>query len=422
MKRTTFGIAALFLLSATPCVVNAFTAIAWSQSGQKDGWVKNAPTKEVAISAAIADCKKSGGGSDCQVFKVTDEPGFVALYATCAKTCGVTAVTGRPTAEQARADGKRECEAYYRASCQLAQEWQEGQPPLLPAPSPEVTTQCFVKDDPCACLSQSEKDNVVVKINGKGEEITYENDLKQRSAIEIICAVSFQKKLFGINNNSLMNATFEAINKRQDVAMEAVKYNVLSQDEYEKVRKENYWGVIKPVPITPEQGSNQNADVVENARACESGNGVGCYNLGLFYSKGKGVPQDKQKAAKYYDKACDFREESGCTNLGVLYSKGEGVRQDKQKAVQYYDKGCGLGDGNGCYNLGNVYRKGNDVRQDKQQAFQYYDKACSLKHGFGCLALGYMYDDGSGGRQDKQKAAYFLKKACELNVDEACSH
>lgn len=125
MKRTAISITALFLLGAIPCVANAFTAIAWSQSGQRGGSVKNAPTKEAAISAAIADCKKSGGGSDCQVFKVTDEPGFVALYATCAKTCGVTAVTGRPTAEQARADGKRECEAYYGASCQLAQEWQE---------------------------------------------------------------------------------------------------------------------------------------------------------------------------------------------------------------------------------------------------------------------------------------------------------
>jgi len=125
MKRTVFGIATLLLLSTAPCVANAFTAIAWSQSGQKGGSVKNAPTKEAAISAAIADCKKSGGGADCQVFKVTDEPGFVALYATCAKTCGVTAVTGRPTAEQARIDGKRECEAHYRNTCQLAQEWEE---------------------------------------------------------------------------------------------------------------------------------------------------------------------------------------------------------------------------------------------------------------------------------------------------------
>lgn len=125
MKRTVFGMATLLLLSATPCVVNAFTAIAWSESGQRGGSVKQAPTKEAAISAAIADCKKNGGGSDCQVFKVTDEPGFVALYASCAKTCGVTAVTGRATAEQARADGKRDCEAYYRNTCQLAQEWEE---------------------------------------------------------------------------------------------------------------------------------------------------------------------------------------------------------------------------------------------------------------------------------------------------------
>ncbi len=125
MKRTVFGMATLLLLSTAPCVAHAFTAIAWSQSGQKGGSVKNVPTKEAAISAAIADCKKNGGGADCQVFKVSDEPGFVALYGTCAKTCGVTAVTGRPTAEQARIDGKRECEAYYRTSCQLAQEWEE---------------------------------------------------------------------------------------------------------------------------------------------------------------------------------------------------------------------------------------------------------------------------------------------------------
>lgn len=125
MKRTVFGMATLLLLSTAPCVANAFTAIAWSQSGQSGGSVKNAPTKDAAISAAIADCKKNGGGSDCQVFKVSDEPGFVALYGTCAKTCGVTAVTGRPTPEQARADAKRECETYYRANCQLAQEWEE---------------------------------------------------------------------------------------------------------------------------------------------------------------------------------------------------------------------------------------------------------------------------------------------------------
>lgn len=125
IKHKLFGMSALFIFGAIPCVANAFTAIAWSQSGQSGGSVKNAPTKDAAISAAIADCKKNGGGSDCQVFKVSDEPGFVALYGTCAKTCGVTAVTGRPTPEQARADAKRECETYYRASCQLAQEWEE---------------------------------------------------------------------------------------------------------------------------------------------------------------------------------------------------------------------------------------------------------------------------------------------------------
>lgn len=125
MKRTVLAGMAVVILSAASGMAHAFTAIAWSESGQKGGSVKDAPTKEAAISSALADCKKNGGGADCQVFKVTDEPGFVSLFATCAKTCGVTAVAGRPTAEQARADGKRDCENHFKNPCQLAQEWEE---------------------------------------------------------------------------------------------------------------------------------------------------------------------------------------------------------------------------------------------------------------------------------------------------------
>jgi hypothetical protein len=125
MKRTVILGLAMLILGSASSIANAYTAIAWSESGQKGGTVKNAPTKEAAMSAALADCKKQGGGADCQVFKVTDEPGFVALYATCGKTCGVTAVAGRATAEQARVDAKRDCEAHYKNPCQLAQEWEE---------------------------------------------------------------------------------------------------------------------------------------------------------------------------------------------------------------------------------------------------------------------------------------------------------
>ena len=416
MKRTVFGIATLLLLSTAPCVANAFTAIAWSQSGQKGGSVKNAPTKEAAISAAIADCKKSGGGADCQVFKVTDEPGFVALYATCAKTCGVTAVTGRPTAEQARIDGKRECEAYYRASCQLAQEWQEGQPRQLPASSQEATTQCFVQDHPCACVTTNPTAKLDKIVSG---EMSYEKYMEQLSGIEIICMYTVGQKT---SNQEMSREAAHAMLNRQDAAREAVKYGFLNLEQYELAAKQNGWSTNKAAAVTPEQGRHQNAGVVTNQRACDSGDGAGCYNLGVMYYKGEGVSQDKLRAGMYYAQGCDLREGSSCTNLGMMYSKGEGVSQDKEEAVRSYDKGCGLGDGKGCYNLGNIYRKGNDARQDKQKAFQYYDKACSLKVGAGCYAVGLMYDDGSGGRQDKQKAAYFLKKACELNVDAACGN
>lgn len=276
MKRTAISITALFLLGAIPCVANAFTAIAWSQSGQRGGSVKNAPTKEAAISAAIADCKKSGGGSDCQVFKVTDEPGFVALYATCAKTCGVTAVTGRPTAEQARADGKRECEAYYGASCQLAQEWQEGQPQQTTAPSQEATTQCFVQDNPCACVKSNRMAIITKAAASKAVGTNYEKIVEQLSGVEAICAYMVAAKA---DNDDLRREAAFASSQRQDVAKEAVKYGFMNQEQYELAGKHNGWSTNKPAPVAPVQGRQQSTVPPQNGRNSSDGDITSSVNI-----------------------------------------------------------------------------------------------------------------------------------------------
>jgi len=90
-----------------------------------------------------------------------------------------------------------------------------------------------------------------------------------------------------------------------------------------------------------------------------------------LYDNGKGVSQDKVKAAQYYKKACDGGEARGCYNLGVMYYNGEGVSQDKVKAAQYYKKACDGGNARGCYNLGILYENGEGVcitRQSKSSS------------------------------------------------------
>ena len=89
---------------------------------------------------------------------------------------------------------------------------------------------------------------------------------------------------------------------------------------------------------------------------------------------------DYQKAAQLLQKACDGGNALGCYNLGVLYAKGQGVRQDYQKAAQLYQKACDGGNAVGCYNLGVLYKNS----QSFSTAKQYYGKACDLGLQLGC--------------------------------------
>jgi len=59
-------------------------------------------------------------------------------------------------------------------------------------------------------------------------------------------------------------------------------------------------------------------------KACENGHMRACWNLGLFYSNGRGVNHDKQKALSLYKTACDGGNAQGCTSYEIfkdIYTK-----------------------------------------------------------------------------------------------------
>ncbi|RUT50494.1 tetratricopeptide repeat protein [Campylobacter fetus] len=57
---------------------------------------------------------------------------------------------------------------------------------------------------------------------------------------------------------------------------------------------------------------------------------------------------DYAKAAKLFQKACDDGDALSCYNLGVSYSNGQGVKQNKKKAKELYGKAYDMGDQLGC--------------------------------------------------------------------------
>ena len=54
------------------------------------------------------------------------------------------------------------------------------------------------------------------------------------------------------------------------------------------------------------------------------------------------------EAVPYCEKACNMNVGIGCFGLGVLYSFGGGVRQNKRTAKEYFGKTCDLGNQEGC--------------------------------------------------------------------------
>lgn len=73
--------------------------------------------------------------------------------------------------------------------------------------------------------------------------------------------------------------------------------------------------------------------MIQNA---QKGDAVTQYNLGVCYSKGEGVVQDKKEAVKWYRLAAESGDADAQYNLRVCYSKGEGATQNKGEAYFWY--------------------------------------------------------------------------------------
>ena len=54
-------------------------------------------------------------------------------------------------------------------------------------------------------------------------------------------------------------------------------------------------------------------------KACDSGNMLGCSNLGSMYADGKGVEKDLGKAAELFKKACNGGEMLACSGLDIVH-------------------------------------------------------------------------------------------------------
>jgi TPR repeat protein len=55
-----------------------------------------------------------------------------------------------------------------------------------------------------------------------------------------------------------------------------------------------------------------------------------------------------QRARLLFEQACNADDTEGCFNLGLLYEKGLGVPKDAARAAGFFRKACAGGDAEGC--------------------------------------------------------------------------
>ncbi len=93
-------------------------------------------------------------------------------------------------------------------------------------------------------------------------------------------------------------------------------------------------------------------------KAAAQGNADAQFNLGVLYSRGRGIPQDYEEAANWFRKAAEQGDVPAQSMLGFLYLKGQGVKQDYQQAMFWYLRAAEKGYAIAQHNLGVMYAKG----------------------------------------------------------------
>ena len=120
-----------------------------------------------------------------------------------------------------------------------------------------------------------------------------------------------------------------------------------------------------------------------------------------------------EKAIRLFKDAANQGEANAQYNLGIMYSKGRGVTQDYQQAAKWYTLAAEQGVANAQYNLGVLFHQGLGVNQDLDQALYWYKESAKNNHPEAEYNLGIAYIEGIGTDYNPQLAAAFFERASE---------
>ena len=135
--------------------------------------------------------------------------------------------------------------------------------------------------------------------------------------------------------------------------------------------------------------------------------------------EGKGVPQDKAEAARWFRKAAGQGHGEAQYRLAMLFLSGDGVGRDMAEAVRWFRKAAGQGHGEAQYRLAMLLLSGDGVRRNTAEATRLFRKAAEQGHAKAQFELAVRLFKGDDVPQDKAQAAEWYRKSAGQGLAEA---
>ncbi|KCZ97604.1 hypothetical protein HPO_13962 [Hyphomonas polymorpha PS728] len=163
----------------------------------------------------------------------------------------------------------------------------------------------------------------------------------------------------------------------------------------------------------PKPPAGPEAEFAALRKRAEKGEVSAQMELASAYYSGKGAPQDRAEAARWYRAAADKGNADAQNYLGVMLSTGNGIRQDEAEAALYYRLAADQGHAAAQYNLGNAYYNGMGVTQNQAEAAHWYQAAARQGYALAQTSLGFLYWQGEGVAQNSAEAVRWFEAAAE---------
>jgi localization factor PodJL len=112
-------------------------------------------------------------------------------------------------------------------------------------------------------------------------------------------------------------------------------------------------------------------------RAAQAGVVPAIFRLGTFYEKGLSVKKDADIARRYYLQAAERGSAKAMHNLAVLDADGGGKGANYKSAAQWFRKAADRGVADSQFNLGILYARGIGVEQNLAESFKWFSLAAA---------------------------------------------